>query len=578
MDVPEANNHPRWPRRARAIAVAAGFLAAACWPLRDALMSGNAAGAGPDVAVTMWGMWWFSVEWVGAAWRGASTLANFPNGVVGGVLAPVTSSLWALFHSMLGPAWATTLTGVATLTGWCGVVAWLGRRAGLSPGAACLAGLLALEGRYLVYAVGETSVVGITALPALVAVGALFEWAANPRRRWLVLYVVGTVLGGAEFPYLAALPTIMGILLVVHRRDKYLAFPVALAVGLALLSIAAAGRGQVHDFGSLSRGMTVTVGQWQWPRAEHEFARATPLGLLVPGPVVWSLDGASTPFAKGREYLGLPLVLAAVFGAWRQPTRAAPFLVVAAVGVAFSTGSEWFGLPSPFALTNALTAKVVRLLTQPTRFLTMAAVALPIAAAFAVDWLNGKRPWGWLLGSVLVADAFCFGGLSLRLPTTELPAAACVSALSGHPRGAVVTWPWDGLDGGEASVQTRIWQVVHQQPSPGRGVGSWTLLGKERGDDMLAALGLEAAVFGEGAVDPASLHRLGYRWVVADLRAGDWVLATARASLGEPAATCEGAAVFTLAPDSATPSPYVSIAQPPAGWHQRDRRSLRPKF
>ncbi len=568
----------RWSGRAQLGAVALLFILAAAWPLRAALLSGKAAGAGPDVAVTMWGMWWFSEEWSGAAWSGVSTLANFPDGVIGGVLAPATSGVWALFHAALGSEWATTLTDLLSLAAWCACVAWIGRRAGLGFPAACLAGLLALEGRYLVYAVGETSVVGITAIPALVAGGALLEWAANPRRRWLVLFVLATALGGMEFPYLAALPAILGLFMLVSRRDPILAFAVFVALGLGVLAIAAAGRGQVQDFGSLAQGMHVTVGRWQWPRGEHEFARSMPLGLLLPGSVAWSLDGTSTPFATGREYLGLPLVAAALLGAWCQPRRAGPFLVVAAVGVALSTGSEWFGFPSPFAMINALTGKLVRVLTQPTRFLPMASLGLPIAAAFAIERLNTTRPWGWVLGSVLVADGLCFGGLSLRLPTTELPDATCVSALSKEPRGAVVAWPWDGLDGGEASIQTRRWQLLHQQPGPSRGVGSWTRVGTVAGDDQLAALGLEAAVFGAGPVDPAALHRLGYRWVVADLGAGDWVLATARASLGEPAATCEGAAVFTLAPDSATPSPYVSTAQPPTDWHQHDRRSRRPQF
>ena len=176
---------------------------------------------------------------------------------------------------------------------------------------------------------------------------------------------------------------------------------------------------------------------------------------------------------------------------------------------------------------------------------------------------------------MLLADAFAFGGLSLKLPTMELPSATCVAALREQPGGAVALWPWDGLDGGEASIQQREWQLLHGHPSPGRGVGSWTLLGTVPGSRQLAKLGLEQAVFGERPVEPGRLAALGYGWVVADLSAGDWVGATARASLGEPAVTCEGAEVYVLSPQMTVPTPYRVTLRPPRAWHALERPSLR---
>ncbi len=555
---------------------AVGCLSVAAWPLRDALWQGRAAGAGPDVAVTLWGMWWFSVEWMGAAWLGTSTYANYPDGVVGSILSPTTAAFWALVRPAVGPALATTATDIVYLAGWSAAVAWLGRCSGLGRPAAALAGLLALGGRYLVFAVGETSIVGITAIPVVLAVGALLAWDRERSRRWLVAYAGLTALVGLEYPYLVALPPLLGGLLALRRRSPALAVAVIAGALLAWAALKLTGRGQVDSFASLAQGMTVAVAGWEWPRGEHEFARATLRGLLLPGRVTWAVDATSSPFATGREYLGLPLLGVAAAGVWRRPARTWPFGMAAAAGIALSTGSEWFGLPAPFALLNAVAEGVVRVLTQPTRFLVLVSAALPVAAAHGLESLSARPRLVAGLIALLGVDAFAFGGPSLRLPTSELPHSTCVSALADAPAGAVILWPWDGLDGGEAGMQARMWQVVHQQPGPGRGVGSWTLLGERRGDDRLSDLGLEAAVFGEQPIGPAALYGLGYRTVMADRSVGEWAEATATASLGAPSTVCAEAAIYTLPSVSLDPAgiPRATVL-PPAGWHTEERRSKR---
>jgi len=221
------------------LAVAASF-AAAVWPLRDAVFSGKIAGSGPDVIVTMWGMRWFSVEWLGAAWAGPSNFANFPHGTVGSVLAPLTATLWMLFDQALGPSIATTFTDVVMLTAWCAAVAWLGRLSGLRPPAAILAGVLTLSGRYLVFAVGETSIVGITALPVLIGVGALLTYRQQARLPWLVLYAFCTAITGLEYPYVVPLLPIVGALVALKTRDRRLMF--AVLVGALLVVAATAAR------------------------------------------------------------------------------------------------------------------------------------------------------------------------------------------------------------------------------------------------------------------------------------------------------------------------------------------------
>lgn len=565
--------------RARRLGIACGvaalFFALGFWPLRVAVASGAVAGAGPDVAVTLWGMWWYTHETVAAAWWGSSKLANFPDGVLGGVLAPLTTTLWQALDAALGPGPATTGVGGLTLALWCASVAWLARLTGLGSALSVLAGVLALEGRYLVFALGETSVVGITALPVLWAAAALLSWDRDRRPAWLALYAVAAAATGLEYPYLVGLPPLLGAAFAVHRRSRVVGVAVGLGVLLGVLALAATSRGQQGTFGSLAQQLTVTVGRWSWPRGEHEFARALPAPLVLPGAVVWSTTATSSAHATGRDYLGLPLILFAVVGLALRPRRTWPFALLAAIGIALATGSEWFGLPGPFALLNAVAARVVRVLTQPTRFLVLSSACLPILAAHGLAALRERRLVVAAGVVVLVADAFAFGGLSLTLPTMELPSASCVAALREQPGGAVALWPWDGLDGGEASIRQREWQVVHGHPSPGRGVGSWTLLGAVPGTRQLAKLGLEQAVFGEGPVEPGRLAALGYGWVVADLSAGDWVGATARASLGEPTVTCDGAEVYVLSLQMTAPRPYWVAVRPPRAWHALERPSLR---
>ncbi len=134
-------------------------------PLRAALLRGEIAGAGPDVVTTLWTMWWFQQEWTGPAWGGHSVLFNFPFGGSGAILSPITATTWALLEPLVGIGPAATLTALSQLIGFVGAVMLLAGATGLSRIRQLAAGLAALGHRYLFFAVGETSVVGITALP-----------------------------------------------------------------------------------------------------------------------------------------------------------------------------------------------------------------------------------------------------------------------------------------------------------------------------------------------------------------------------------------------------------------------------
>lgn len=560
------------PLASRSFRAAVGllFLAAAAWPLRAAISAHQIAGSGPDVVVTHWGMWWFSRELTGPAWFGTSTLVNFPAGAVGSVLAPATAALWSVFAAMSDPGFAVTLTGLATLAAWCGCVAWLARLSGVGPGNAAFAGLLALHGRYLVFGLGETSIVGITALPALLAVGALLAWRTNPAPRWLVLLVLAGGGVGLEYPYLVGLAPALALGVWVERRDRgLLAATVAMLV-LALVAVEITGRGQI-TFGSGRMGHTIPLLGLHFPAGEDIVARANLADQLWPRPVRWSTSGASgTLRAGGREYVGLSLVAAALAGAAVRPRRALPFLIVGAGGMMLATGSDWGGFASPFALLNSVAARVVRVLTQPTRFLVLTSAALPVAAAHLLDWLGRRRRWaGVAVGGVLLADMLAFGGLSLELPTSSLPQAPCVAELAGHPRTPVLTLPWDALSDGDAALHSRQWQIVHGQPAAVTGVGSWTFVGDVVSTSLLDNLGVGRAVVGEVSLDREGIRALGFGYVVVDRGIAPWVEEQLRDDLGVPSAECEEAAIWDLGLPIEPDRSALSAHDPPEGWRRR---------
>lgn len=557
------------------------FLLAAAWPLRDALVEGRMAGSGPDVTVTLWGMWWFSEEAMGPAWTGASTLVNYPIGAVGAVLAPVTSGLWAVLSWFCTAGTAGTWTGLIYLAGWCATVAWLARLTGVGRMAAAFAGVLALHGRYLVYALGETSIVGITALPALLSVGALLSWRLNPARRWLVLYVVASAAVGLEFPYLAPVPPLLGLLAYAERRDRRVLAAVVVATALLLGAVMITGRGQI-PFGSARIGSTVTLFGLHFPSAEDLVARARLGDQLWPRAVRWSVSGASgTLRAGGREYVGLSLLLAALAGAWVRPRQALPWLLAGLVGMILATGSSWGGHASPFALINSVAAKAVRALTQPTRYLVLTSAALPIAAAHLLDHLAVRRWVALAFGGVLLIDAIGVGGLSLTLPVSRLPEAPCVAALADLPRTAVLTLPWDALSDGDAALRSREWQTLHSQAAAVFGVGSWTLGEGGLATSLLDDLKVGPAVVGLAPLNVHGLRELGFTYLVADLKVGEWLEGNLRDDIGAPQTVCEGAAVWNLALTRPDGKAAGAVAATPKTWKERaliraaDRKDFR---
>ena len=564
----------------------------ALWPFRTALQQGEAAGAGPDVVTTLWTMWWFQQEWMGSAWGGHSELFNFPFGGTGAILSPITAVTWSLLEPVVGIGPAATITALSQVLGFVAAVMLLARSIGLPAIGIAAAGIAAMGHRYLFVAVGETSVVGITALPLVVGLIAMVRMSDDGAGwRWRLLAAVCVPLQALENPYLApVLPGLLALLVLLPRqtRSRRAAFGSALSIGVIGVVLT----------GLLHHGATTTAyesarpygyvgpGSLKWAVIERPWSRAGLSAMLWPVETRWSFTAQESIHAAGREYLGLAGLLLAGIAAIRRPRAALPWIGLAAVGIGLASGSEWGGLPGPFALLNAICIRLIRGLTQPTRYLMLAAIGLPLAAGLGAALLAERRTW--LGGGALVlllVDAGVLGGLSLELPTLKERGGDCVVALR-QSEGAVLVWPWDGLDDldMDATLHSRLLQIQHGRPGATVGTGSWPLVGGVFPGHMLRGLGWGKALQGRGKLDVQTLADWGVRHVVLALAAPDphQQVATRTFLRRNIVGECDGARIFALPPPQPGAGPpdehpdadFVPELTPEhvPGWDQTERR------
>ena len=144
---------------------------------------------------------------------------------------------------------------------------------------------------------------------------------------------------------------------------------------------------------------------------------------------------------------------------------------VATTCLALSLGSLVYGVGGVFLYLNGVMSWIARPLTQPTRFLTVALVALSVLAGFGFDTLRQRfeshaRWVGVGIAGALLLDFVWVGGGSLQLPTTPLPGGECVQSLE-DPEGAVMVWP-DAIDG--AQGRSQLLQLLHERPAAHTGL------------------------------------------------------------------------------------------------------------
>ena len=310
------------PAQTRTLLIVLPFVLAT-WPLRGGIFSGEMVGAGPDVNTTLWTMWWFQQEWMDAAWGGHSHFFNFPMGGAGAILSPITASTWALLEPLIGPNAAGTWTTWSQIALFGAAMLWLAREIGLSWAASYVALMAVFCQRYLIYAPGETSVVGITALPIPIGLIALMRLRkGSPQKFWFVLAILCMALQPLENPYLT--PVLPGVALLMLTRPigrKRL----ALTLLSGLLAIVATGL--IHKgattlaYESTRPSDYVGFGSFLWPAVERPWAAAKLGWMFWPPETIWSEKAHLSVYAQGREYLGLTVILLSAIGVREFPKK-----------------------------------------------------------------------------------------------------------------------------------------------------------------------------------------------------------------------------------------------------------------
>ena len=465
-------------------------------------------GAGPDVVSTVWGMWWFQKESAAFLSSTHSTLANYPNGVIGVVLAPSAALSWAWLEPIVGEAQALRLAVSIQIWGLIAGVVAIAQQLTNNKWAALMGGLALCTGRYLYFSVGEASLVAIAAIPL---VWGLFLCVRFEKRAHILTalgLVLCTLWTALENPYLA--PILPMVLLVVSalkgfkKERKMAAWLLGTAIVglLGLMWVASLFKGAANpDYPREVAGQWVSMLGRRWEIIDLPWARLSWWTVAWPEPLNWTVGIDDARQASGGRYLGLSVVALGLFGLVREHHWR--WLALGGISYALALGSVHFGLSGLFLFVNGVMDAIARPLTQPTRFVLVLQVVLVLGVASTAHVvLQKKWQYGALLAAILLGDALAVGGLSLRIPTSVLPQVEC--ALEGP----VLIWPHDAQDG--AQSQSQLYQISHEQPSPHTAIASWAVSG-ERTINALRAAGFR---LDSRRVQLNRLRQLGYRSII----------------------------------------------------------------
>lgn len=495
-------------RAAGGFGLAVALLAVlAVFPLWQGSLS-ELMGAGPDVVSTIWGMWWFQQSEASLLSSTQSTLANYPNGVVGVVLAPSAALSWAWTEPFLGAALALRLAATIQIWGLVAGVCAISFELSQDRWAGLLAGLALCTGRYLYFSIGEASLVAIAAIPLVWGLWGCLRFEKNPR----VLSGIGVVLcalwTALENPYLA--PILPMVLLVVgllkaYAKERKQAFALLVTALLALgglVWVAGLFKGAANpDYPREVAGQWVSLFGRQWEIVDLPWARLSWWTIAWPEPLNWTIGVDDARQASGGRYLGLTVVILGMWGLvqgrhWR-------WLALGLISYALALGSVHFGLSGLFLFVNGIMDAIARPLTQPTRFVLVLQVVLAVGVGHAAQPLLKKKwQYGAALAAFLLGDALAFGGQALQLPTTKLPQIEC------HIEGPVLIWPHDAQDGAQSDSQ--LYQLIHEQPAPHTAIASWAI----SGDRVLNALRAAGFRLGSPRLQLPRIKQLGYRSII----------------------------------------------------------------
>lgn len=403
------------------------------------------------------------------------SVLNYPRGAnlawntampLGGLLAwPITATA--------GPVVAYNATAVfaITLDGFCTYV-WLRRHA--RPVAAFAAGLLIAMGPWVPSHITQISHISIWPIPLMFL---CTERLLGARGRRAVLW--GALLGfaGAAQIYFAsellalavmaiAVAVVIAALLRASSWRDWLAPAAAgLGTGAVIIAIAAAP-------------LLLYQAHGPWPitgpiQPANTYV-ADLQNLVIPTGVTWlwphdttaTLTASWTGAAEATGYLGVPLILVAVYAAVRW--RREPLVFAVALGTAVMAllslgphlhiGGVDTGIKLPAAIFGHLPV-LSNLL--PVRFALMADFGLALLLALVLDRTLLRHPWRAKLGSALgvLGVASCISVVLLATSSVQIPQYfAPGGAASSLPAGSVaLVGPY--IDDGAATPISQLWQA-----------------------------------------------------------------------------------------------------------------------
>jgi hypothetical protein len=514
------------------------------WPLREGFISGEIVGGGPDVASTLWGMWWFQQTWL--LFGGFSDLPNFPYGMNGMVLCPSSALTWALAEPLAGVGRAAAIAAWLQVFGLVAGCMVLAGQAGCGRGATWIAGLSPLVARSLFFGIGEGSLVSVAAIPLPFGLAALLA-ACRPDGTWRSGVAASFCMAwcAMENPYLAPVLPAACVLMAFFRdrrmkppwdfgkwRRRLLASCILGSVGILFVASAFGGAAN-PDYPIEVSGQSLMLAGLQWSVTDMPWSRMAPFEAFIPIPPRWTVNDISAREAGGGNYLGVSVLLLALYGAVRS-RQARWWLLFSLVGVSLAFGSTQYGAAGPFLGLNAIMDSVARPLTQPTRYLSLTLVGLSVSAALGAHALHRFR---WTLpvaAAALLADAVFVGGLSLKPPNTPLPVLTCTETYEGP----ILLWPWDAMD--IDMSRSLLYQIVHGQPAAHTGIASWGL-GGGRFINELRGSGFRDE---STRLNKRKLYEMGYRWVFTEKNTSELLI---RQTL-RPVEDCGGLVVYALSP------------------------------
>ncbi len=536
------------------------------WPLREALWNDGIPGAGPDIISTLWGNWWFSQDPLTAIVGGWTNIANHPNGVWGAVLSPSSAMLFTVLYGWTGIGRASALVDIAQLGGLCAATGALAHRLGVRPLGVFVAGMAPLVCRYMIYALGEASVVAVVGMGVPIGlIGLLDAVERQGRRAKIGAGLVAACMGLSAFenPYLApVLPAAAAGMIALRWRqgalDRELLRRLVLAVvaGVAIVVAAAALFARVSS-PEYPFERTEHVSYLLWviplPIVEQPWAAAEVAQLLWPTDTRWVLEASLGMQASGGRYVGLSTLVLSVVGAALGGWRGLRWAAFGWLGILLAMGSMVGPIGGPFLYLNAIMDLIARPLTQPTRYLVCAVVGMGVASGMALDALRARLGvWpSRALAAAVVLDAFVLGGLSLTLPTTWLPDADCLSELDGA-EGGVLMWPLDATNNVRDLPRTQLFQMLHGHPSPQPGIASWAIeKNRARADLDEAGYAYREQTREPQPLrpEPKKLLEMGYRWVVVDEKTLPRLKRLPETWFGEPMVACGDIAIHEI-PDA----------------------------